>query len=329
MTVLFDFVNHKKGIGKSNLVPTWSGLFSCMFAFMVPVNLQEFTVLKTAMPKAAPLPFFVFRQLEMIAIGVWFIHNVYCESEPLPTTGLTSMDERDAIGWTGDCSLQTMESMCTIPFDIDTVDSKWQVELGHLGWSEEVYNTRLTNFCPCTLDDGDDTLRMCDAPEKQIEQEYRDQQMLAAVNRSDGGEVTTAALDKERRGGKVSLLISNVFFFTVLNYLLVAVLPYEKSDRLHSGLRSLIWDNHGLIACLRCFPCLRHLGESTGDVDADERDQQGNKKRRATTIAGDVREEKRASAVAQPGYGAAGHVTMRRVPARNSHGVRTGAGGII
>ena len=98
ITVLFDFVNHKKGVGKSNLGPTWSGLFSCMFAFMVPVNIQEFTVLKTAMPRAAPLPFFVFRQLEMVAIGVWFIYDVYCESEPLPTTGLTSMDERDAIG---------------------------------------------------------------------------------------------------------------------------------------------------------------------------------------------------------------------------------------
>jgi hypothetical protein len=331
MTVLFDFVNHKKGIGKSNLVPTWSGLFSCMFAFMVPVNLQEFTVLKTAMPKAAPLPFFVFRQLEMMAIGVWFVHNVYCESEPLPTTGLTSMDERDAIGWGGDCSLQTMESICTIPFDIDSADSKWQVELGHLEWSEEAYNTRLTNFCPCTLDGGDDTLRQCDGAEKQIEAEYREQQMLVAVNTSDGGEVTSDALDKERRGGKVSLLISNVFFFTLLNYLLVAVLPYEKSDRLHSGLRSLIWDNHGLIGCLRCFPCLSHLGESTGDVDVDERYEE-KRKSRATTTAGDsFRDAKaRASAVAQPGYGgASGTMTTRRVPARNSHGVRTGAGGMI
>ena len=130
-----------------------------------------------------------------------------------------------------------------------------------------------------------------------------------------------------RRGGKVSLLISNVFLFTAFNYLLVAVLPYEKSDRLHSGLRSVIWDNPGLIGCLRCLPCLRHLGESSGDVEAG--DHQGKRKSRATTMAGEFRDDERVIAGAQPGYGgAAGTVSMRRT-ARTSVGMRTGAGGMI
>ena len=65
MTVIFDFINQKKGTGARGLTPTLSSVFSAMIAFMVPVNLQEFTVLKTAMPRAAPLPFFLFRQVRL------------------------------------------------------------------------------------------------------------------------------------------------------------------------------------------------------------------------------------------------------------------------
>jgi len=81
---------------------------------------------------------------------------------------------------------------------------------------------------------------------------------------------TAEALDKERTGGRISLLTSNALAFTTFAYLLVAVLPYEKSDRLHSGLRALVWDNKGLIGCLRCLPWLSHLGEASGDIEADE-----------------------------------------------------------
>ena len=96
-------------------------------------------------------------------------------------------------------------------------------------------------------------------------------------------------MDKERTGGKVSLLISNAFFFTTFNYLLVAVLPYDKSDRLHSGLRSLVWDNKGLIGCLRCLPCLRHLGEGSGDYEADD-DKKKAKQRPLAAAGGGVGE---------------------------------------
>ena len=359
MTVLFDFINHKKGGGSSNLVPTWSGLFSSVFAFMVPVNLQEFTVLKTAMPRAAPLPFFVFRQLEMLAIGIWFIHEVYCESEPLPGTGLTSMDERDAVGWHGDCSLQTMESICTIAFDA-AADSDWQVGLGHLGWSDDDYQSRLVGFCSCTLPAesggggvGVETQRGCDDAEKAKEQAYRDALALSA-SEGDGVGVGTEALEKERTGGKVSLLISNAFFFTTFNYLLVAVLPYDKSDRLHSGLRSLVWDNKGLIGCLRCLPCLRHLGEGSGDFEADD-DKKKAKQRpppaggggggggaaaAAGTGNGSSQYGELSGGRAQAGYGGGGGggggggnavgggVAVRRVAAGH-HAMRTGAGGAI
>ena len=128
---MMDFVSKMMDFaaGRSSLVPTWSGLFSCVFAFMVPVNLQEFTVLKTALPRAAPLPFFVFRQIEMLVIGSWypimnfvfkmmdfvlnlmdfvlnlmdfgrFVHEVYCESAVMQ--GMLS--ERDVIGFWGDCT---------------------------------------------------------------------------------------------------------------------------------------------------------------------------------------------------------------------------------
>ena len=45
---------------------------------------------------------------------------------------------------------------------------------------------------------------------------------------------------------------------------------YDKSDRVHAGLRALVWNNKGLIGCLRCFPCWRHMGEGSGDVEADD-----------------------------------------------------------
>ena len=108
-----------------------------------------------------------------------------------------------------------MESMCTIPFDVADVASQWQVELGHLEWSAEEYNFRLSHFCPCTLpNDGDDTLRQCSEAEKAVEQAYRDQVrpdnhllLCQSFSRAKlkspcveqlGGEASEEALDKER-----------------------------------------------------------------------------------------------------------------------------------
>ena len=284
MTVLFDFVNHKKGTGRSNLVPTWSGLFSCVFAFMVPVNLQEFTVLKTALPRAAPLPFFIFRQIEMLVIGSWFVHEVYCESAVME--GMLS--ERDLIGFWGDCSVQTMQQVCTIEFSTDA-DSAWATTFSEspelMYGTVDDYKTKINSFCSCGLDEADETFteRECSAEDVETERVFLENEYDAAVVAAEeeggvppqrplglGGIPGQGALDKERNGGKVSLLMTFSMMFTTLNYLLVAVLPYDKSDRLHSGLRALVWNNKGLIGCLRCFPCWRHMGEGSGDVEADE-----------------------------------------------------------
>ena len=289
MTVIFDFINQKKGTGARGLTPTLSSVFSAMIAFMVPVNLQEFTVLKTAMPRAAPLPFFLFRQVrlfgsawltvaflmqetalqvEMLVLTIYFIRESYCEP-----------GERDLIGSGSDCSAQITFS-------------------------------------------------------------------------------TAEALDKERTGGRISLLTSNALAFTTFAYLLVAVLPYEKSDRLHSGLRALVWDNKGLIGCLRCLPWLSHLGEASGDIEADESHSccGGHKnKRKHTGISEGHRDLRgagrqaggragagRKQAVArnaQPGYGAAGSGSARTGSRSTSQGAgavkrtrsmkKTTAGGAI
>lgn len=73
-TYFFNIVMQKKEHSFTNMISTF-------IAFVVPVDIGEFTVLKSSQPRAAPLPFFIVRQLEIAFLAVFFAVEVDDDAE--------------------------------------------------------------------------------------------------------------------------------------------------------------------------------------------------------------------------------------------------------